>query len=52
MEIDFEVQSDHKKIVERRKSLNEIVDKIERSITDIFFLRKAQAFHYKHYVYI
>jgi len=52
MEIDFEIQSDNKRIEERRKSLNEIVDEIERSITDIFFLRKTQAFHYEHYVYI
>jgi len=35
----------------RKKELNEIVDKIDKAITDNFYLRRAQAFQYKYYEY-
>jgi hypothetical protein len=37
--------------VQKIKELNKIVDEIEKSITNIFYLRKAQEFHYKYYGY-
>jgi hypothetical protein len=37
--------------VQRSKELNEIVDKLELLITDNFYLRRAQEFHYGHYEY-
>lgn len=35
----------------RIKKLNEIVDELDALITDVFYLRKAQKFHYQHYEY-
>ncbi len=47
--IDFETLGKQK--IERNKELNKIVDMIDNSITDIFYLRRAQAFHYENYEY-
>lgn len=47
--IDYETLGKEKII--RNQKLNLIVDKIERLITDIFFLRRAQEFHYSNYEY-
>ena len=47
--IDFETLGKEK--VERTKKLNDIVDKLDRLITDIFYLRRAQAFQYENYEY-
>ena len=41
--------SDSKEKAKRMKELNKIVDNLDKLITDIFYLRKAQAFHYKYY---
>jgi hypothetical protein len=35
----------------RMKELNEIVDELDRLMTDNFYLRRAQEFHYGHYEY-
>lgn len=35
----------------RTKALNKIVDELDRLITDIFYLRRTQEFHYGHYEY-
>ena len=48
--IDFNTLGQEKKI-ERTKILNSIVDELEKLITDNFFLRRAQEFHYGHYEY-
>ena len=34
---------------ERRKDFNEYVDELDKLITDIFYLKRAQEFHYRHY---
>jgi hypothetical protein len=47
--IDFESMGKEK--IERTKELNKIVDDLNRLITDIFFLRRAQEFQYRHYQY-
>ncbi len=47
--IDFNTQREEK--VERGKRNNEVVDKLEVLITDNFYLRRAQEFHYGHYEY-
>lgn len=36
---------------ERIKTLNELVDHIDKAITDIYYLRRVQDFHYGHYEY-
>lgn len=48
--IDFNTLGQEKKI-ERTKILNFTVDELEKLITDNFFLRRAQEFHYGHYEY-
>ncbi|WP_031457362.1 hypothetical protein [Flavobacterium chungangense] len=48
-EIDFETLGQEK--IERNKKLNEIVDKLNTLISDNFYLRRAQDFHYGHYEY-
>ena len=48
--IDFNTLGQEKKI-ERTKILNSIVDELEKLITDNFFLRRAQEFHYGYYEY-
>lgn len=40
-----------KEKTERNKELNKIVDELNKLITDNFFLRRAQEFHYSHYEY-
>ena len=47
--IDFETLGKEKK--ERTIQLNRIVDNLNRLITDLFYLRRAQEFHYCHYEY-
>lgn len=37
--------------IERTKKLNEIVDELNKLISDNFYLRRAQEFHYGHYEY-
>ncbi len=37
--------------IERLKKLNKIVDDIDKAITDNFYLRRTQEFHYGHYEY-
>ncbi|MDR2854222.1 MAG: hypothetical protein LBV31_02825 [Prevotellaceae bacterium] len=48
-EIDFETFGKEK--IERNKELNSIVDKLDKLITDNFYLRRAQEFQYRHYEY-
>jgi len=40
-----------KEKIERTKELNKIVDDLDKLITDNFYLRRAQEFHYEHYEY-
>jgi hypothetical protein len=47
--IDFTTLGKEK--TERNKELNLIVDQLDRLITDNFYLRRAQEFHYRHYEY-
>lgn len=47
--IDFNTLGKQK--IERVKELNKIVDEIDKAITDNFYLRRTQAFHYGHYEY-
>ncbi len=47
--IDFNTLGKEK--VERTKKLNKIVDELDKLITDIFYLRRAQEFQYEHYGY-
>jgi hypothetical protein len=47
--IDFETLGKEK--VERTKKLNSIVDELDSLISDIFYLRRAQAFQYEYYEY-
>lgn len=47
--IDFNTLGKEK--LRRNKQLNEVVDKLELLITDNFYLRRAQEFHYGHYEY-
>lgn len=47
--IDFNVLG--KKKIERTRQLNKIVDEIDKAITDNFYLRRTQDFHYGHYEY-
>jgi hypothetical protein len=47
--IDFDTLEGEK--MEQTKKLNKIVDDIERAITNNYFLRRAQEFHYSHYEY-
>ena len=47
--IDFETLGKEK--IERTKKLNKIVDELASLITDIFYLRRAQAFQYDNYQY-
>jgi hypothetical protein len=47
--IDYESVGKYK--VERTKMLNKIVDELNLLITDNFYLRRAQEFHYRHYEY-
>ena len=37
--------------IKRTKKLNKIVDELDSLITDNFYLRRAQEFHYGHYEY-
>jgi len=47
--IDFNTSGQEK--IERTKKLNKIVDDIEKAITDNYYLRRTQDFHYGHYEY-
>ena len=47
--IDFSTLGNEK--VERNKKLNKKVDELDKLITDNFYLRRAQEFHYQHYEY-
>lgn len=47
--IDQNVYGEEK--TERTKEMKKTVDRLERSITDVFYLRRAQEFHYRHYEY-
>lgn len=54
--IDDEIKIDnitlgHKEKVKRAKDLNIIVDDLDKQITDVFYLRIAQEFHYRYYIY-
>ncbi len=48
-EIDFNTLGEEK--IDRTKKLNKIVDELDKLITDIFYLRRAQEFQYEHYEY-
>jgi hypothetical protein len=48
--IDYETLGKSEK-VERCKELNKLIDNIDKLITDNFFLRRAEEFHYGHYEY-
>lgn len=37
--------------IKQRKELNKTVDELDKLITDNFYLRRAQEFHYRHYEY-
>ena len=47
--IDFNVSGEEK--IKRTKEINALVDSLDKLITDNFYLRKAQEFHYDHYQY-
>ncbi len=47
--IDFNSMGNEK--IERTKRLNKVVDELDKLITDNFYLRRAQEFHYEHYEY-
>lgn len=47
--IDFNMLGKDK--IPRMKTLNKIVDAIDSAITDIYYLRRAQEFQYRHYEY-
>jgi len=47
--IDFETLGKNK--IERKIELNKTVDTIDKLLTDNFYLRRAQEFHYTHYEY-
>lgn len=47
--IDFNTLGQEK--IERTKKLNKIVDELDKLITDNFYLRRAQEFHYGYYEY-
>lgn len=47
--IDFNTLGQEK--IERNKELNKIVDELDKLITDLFYLRRAQEFQYGHYEY-
>lgn len=47
IEIDDEINDDYK--LEKKEELNHRVNSIEKLITDIFYLRRAQEFHYRFY---
>lgn len=47
--MDFETLGEEK--VKRTKMMNQIIDKLDSLITDVFYLRRAQAFQYEHYEY-
>ena len=47
--IDFNTLGKEK--IERNKKLNKKVDDLDKLITDNFYLRRAQEFHYQHYEY-
>jgi hypothetical protein len=47
--IDFNTTGQEK--TDRTKKLNKIVDDIDKAITDNYYLRRTQEFHYNHYEY-
>ena len=47
--IDFNTLGEYK--IERNNKLNKIVDDLDKLITDNFYLKRAQAFHYGNYQY-
>ena len=47
--IDFNTLGQEK--LKRTQELNKIVDDIDKAITDNYYLRRAQEFHYEHYEY-
>jgi hypothetical protein len=47
--IDFNTTGQDK--IERTKELNKIIDDIDKAITDNYYLRRTQDFHYRHYEY-
>lgn len=48
--IDFDTIGEENKL-KRLKELNEMINKLEKLISDIFYLRRAQEFQYRHYEY-
>lgn len=50
-EISIDANTHGKEKTERIKMLNGVVDEIDSSITDTFYLRAAQEFQYGHYIY-
>jgi hypothetical protein len=50
-EISIGPESTEQEKIDRSKELNALVDKIDKDITDIFYLRRAQEFQYRHYEY-
>lgn len=49
LSIDGIAQGEEK--IKRRRELNQTVDEIEKAITGVFYLRRAQAFHHGYYGY-
>ena len=47
--IDFDIMGNEK--TKRRKELNQVVDNIDRMISDYFYLTQAQGFQFEHYQY-
>jgi hypothetical protein len=47
--IDFNTLGQEK--IERNKKINKIVDQLDKLITNNFYLRRTQEFHYQHYEY-
>ena len=50
-EIKIDQNTFGKEKIDRTKELNKIVDDLDKLITDNFYLRRAQEFHYGHYEY-
>lgn len=50
-ELSIDLETDPAYLPKRRQELNKLVDTIERLITDVFYLRRTQEFHHRHYEY-
>jgi len=50
-EISMDPERTEQEKIQSSKELNALVDNIDKDITDIFYLRRAQEFQYRHYEY-